>query len=132
MRFDAASAQCLVFTRAEGVLAAFAHDLKLRVERFTAVVDDRNGCVAAELDAASLRVICAMRGDDEAPGVLGDGDLETIAATIRRDVLEVDRHPTIRFRSTGLVLATDGGDDDAWAGASPDAALRIDGTLELH
>ncbi len=120
MRLDATTAECLVFTRAEGVLSAFAHDLKLRVETFTLAIDEVTGAVAAELDAASLRVVCAMRGDDEAPDLLGTSDRETIAATIR-DVLEVTRHPTIRFHSSTPP------EPDA-----RDGGLRIAGRLELH
>ncbi len=120
MRLDATTAECLVFTRAEGVLSAFAHDLKLRVETFTLAIDEVTGAVAAELDAASLRVVCAMRGDDEAPDLLGTSDRETIAATIR-DVLEVTRHPTIRFHSSTPP------EPDA-----RDGGLRIAGRLELR
>ncbi len=109
-----------MFTRAEGLLSAFAHDLKIRVETFSLAVDDVTGAVFAELDAASLRVVCAMRGDEEAPELLGANDLETIAATIR-DVLEVARHPTIRFHSS-----TPPEPDASHAG------LRIAGRLELH
>ncbi len=120
MRFDAATAECLVFTRAEGLLSAFAHDLKIRVETFTLVVDDVTGAISAELDAASLRVVGALRGDEEAPGLLAAGDLQTIAATMR-DVLDVQRYPTIRFRSSAPPEP-----------AAGDAGLRIAGKLDLH
>ena len=121
MRFDGSTAECLVFTRAEGLLSAFAHDLKIRAETFAVGIDDATGAVTAELDPASLRVVCAMRGGEEAPGLLGADDLQTIAATIARDVLEVRRYPVIRFRSSRLTMAAPG-----------EAGLRIDGTLDLH
>jgi polyisoprenoid-binding protein YceI len=121
VRFDASTAECLVFTKAEGVLSALAHDLKLRVGSFTLVVDETTGTVAAELDAASLRVVCAMRGDEDAPAALGARDLRSIEATIARDVLEVARHPAIRFRSSAPPESAPG-----------ESGLRIAGALDLH
>ncbi len=121
MRFDASTAECLVFTTAEGVLSAFAHDLKLRVETFALTVDETTGAVAADFDPASVRVVCAMHGEDEAEAALGAGDARTIEATIAGEVLEAVRYPAIRFRAPGSPRADPG-----------ESGLRIDGTLLLH
>jgi hypothetical protein len=118
MRFDAATAECLVFTYAEGVLAAFAHDLKLRATRFTLVVDDATLAVTASFDTASLRVVAAMQGESERPGALGDADRAEIERTIRDDVLAAASHPAIRFTSSAVVATG--------------SALRVTGTLALH
>lgn len=45
-RLDASSADCFVFTYKEGLLSAVAHDLKLRVTRFT--IDTEGDAVRAE------------------------------------------------------------------------------------
>jgi polyisoprenoid-binding protein YceI len=121
VRFEAATAECLVFTTAEGVLSALAHDLKLKVEAFTLAVDETTGAVVADFDPASVRVVCAMRGEDEAEGALGARDARTIAATIAREVLEVARYPAIRFHAPGPPRHDAG-----------ESGLRIDGTLLLH
>jgi hypothetical protein len=121
VRFDASTAECLVFTTAAGVLSGFAHDLKLRVDAFTLEVDATTGAVAADFDPTSVRVVCAVEGDAEAPDALAAGDRGTIEATIARDVLETARYSEIRFRAPGPPRAAGG-----------EAGLRIDGSLLLH
>jgi polyisoprenoid-binding protein YceI len=120
-RFDAVSAECLVFTYAGGMLSALAHDLQLRVERFTVEIDGDTGVVAATLDAASLRVVGAVRAGVVAAEVLGARDRATIEDTIAREVLETARYPEIGFRAEAVPRAGTG-----------DAGLRIDGRLSLH
>jgi len=107
-RFDASRAECLVFTRKGGLLAGVGHDLKLRVERFEVVIDpDR---LRGRFDSASLRVICASVGGQDAPGALSERDRREIEATIIREVLDARRHPWIEFLADLPVLA---GPDDA-------------------
>ena len=55
--FDASTAECLVLTYKEGILAAVAHDLEIRVERFDLDIDDATLAVRAGFDAGSLKVI---------------------------------------------------------------------------
>ncbi len=121
MRFDASTAECFVFTSAEGMLSALAHDLKLRVGTFTLALDETTGTVVADLDPTSVRVVCVMRGAAEDPTALGERDVHTIEATIAREVLETGRHPEIRFRALGPPRIAVG-----------ESGLRIDGTLLLH
>ena len=100
--FDAAAAECLVFTYKEGLLSALAHDLKIRVTKFRIDVDERTRTIEAWFDAASLRVVCAMTDGAEARGTLTAENKREIEANIVRDVLEARMHPDIRFVSTSV------------------------------
>jgi hypothetical protein len=116
--FDATSAECLVFTFKEGLLAAVAHDLKIRVAKFVIDVDERTRQVAARFDAASLRVVCAMEEGRESPGTLNSESKRQIEASIVRDVLEPATYPEITFTSSSVQAKGDG--------------YQIKGTLALH
>jgi len=116
-RFDAASAECLVFTKKAGLLAGVGHDLKLRVERFEVAIDPES--IRGRFDAVSLRVVCASIGGQDAPGALSERDRCEIEATIAREVLDAQSHPWIEFRAGPPVLA----------GA---AASRLEGILALR
>lgn len=107
-RFDQDSAQCLVFTYKEGLLSSVAHDLKIRVSRFTIEVDDESHEVTATFDAGSLKVVCAMKDGRENPRALRDKDRRDIEANIQKDVLHGGRHPEIVFRSTSTEKRGDG------------------------
>lgn len=96
-------AECRVFTVREGLLASFGHDLELAVTRFDIRVDETARSVDASFDAASLRVVRALRDGVELPDALTDRDRRTIEEAIRRDVLETGKYPEIRFRSTRVV-----------------------------
>src|SRR5215472_5047976 len=98
LRFDETSGECLVFTYKEGLLSAIAHDLEVRVTRFVIEVDEVGRAVDARFAADSLRVVRALREGQET--ALRPGDSDQIEENIRRDVLEPDRHPDIRFRSS--------------------------------
>lgn len=112
--FDQNSAESLVFTFKEGLLSAVAHDLRIKVTRFTLAVDAGDGGdvaggprVEARWDAGSLVVDSVMRDGRENPGALGQRDLDKIARTIREDVLQSARHPAITFRSERVELAAE-------------------------
>jgi polyisoprenoid-binding protein YceI len=115
---DASSATCHVFTFKEGVLSAVAHDLRIRVERFTIMIDEASGSIEARFFADSLRVDTAMKDGREAFDSLRDGQKRDIEANIVGDVLHARKHPEIVFRSTRV----DGEGDER----------RIEGTLALH
>lgn len=121
-RFDATSAECHVFTFKEGVLSAVAHDLRIRVERFTIDVDEEAGPIEARFHADSLRVDCAMKDGREAPDTLRDGQKRDIEANIVDAVLHPRKHPEIVFRSTKVEGKIEGKVDER----------RIEGTLSLH
>ncbi len=115
---DARSATCHVLTFKDGMLSAIAHDLRLRVERFTIEVDDAGQSVVATFEADSLRVDSVMHEGREAPGTLRDGQRKDIERNIVADVLHARRHRTIVFRSSRIT-----GDGDV---------REIEGTLQLH
>jgi len=118
LHFDASSAECVVYTYAEGLLSAFAHDLKLRVERFTLDVDEATGVIEGRFDASSLRVLGAIHAGADEPKPLSERDRQEIERAMVRDVLATDRHPGIRFLSSRVTLL---GND-----------LRIEGVLTIH
>ena len=60
LRYDQNTAECFVYTYKEGVLAAVAHDLKLRVGAFWFTVDPQDSAVSASFDPNSIEVVCAM------------------------------------------------------------------------
>jgi hypothetical protein len=106
--FDATSAECLVFTYKEGLLAPVAHDLKIRVSKFVIEGDAAARTLTARFDAGSLRVLCAMDGGTEAPGTLSVANKREIEANIVRDVLAARTYPEIRFVSTAVQERTGG------------------------
>jgi polyisoprenoid-binding protein YceI len=119
MRIDAGAAECLVYTFKEGLLSPVAHDLQLRVERFTVDVEARDGgfTVDARFDARSLRVVTAMAHGQPREGALGEADRRKIEHTIVDEVLDAARHPEVHFRSTKIARAG--------------AGYRVDGELTL-
>jgi hypothetical protein len=114
-RFDATSAECVVLVFKEGLLSKVAHDLKFRATDLSIEVDGET--VTARFGAAGLRVLCVMRGgvEAEAPSAR---DKREIEQNLLDKVLEAQRYPEIRFRSTAL---------------RQEAGLaRVEGTLWLH
>jgi hypothetical protein len=124
--YTAEDADCFVYTFKEGILSLVAHDLKLKVSRFTIHVVDADDTTAAAgearlvdaaFDAASLKVVCAMRDGQDAPEVLADDEKRTIESAIVEEVLHAQEHPMIRFVGR-----------TAWPGSS---SIKLRGTLAL-
>jgi polyisoprenoid-binding protein YceI len=118
LRIDAGPAECLIFTYKDGLLSPIAHDLKIRVSRFTVDIDPASRAIEARFDARSLEVVCARQDGRDQPGALSDADKRKIEATIVADVLEADRHPDVRFVSSSVEPEGDG--------------YRVQGRLTLH
>jgi polyisoprenoid-binding protein YceI len=116
-RVDPAAAECRVLTYKEGLLSPVAHDLDLRVGRFTVDLAERLDAVEGRFDARSLEVVTAMR-DGRPSGALSARDKRTIERTIVDEVLEARRFPEIVFRSTAVALKGD--------------EATVDGQLTLH
>ena len=116
-KYDQSQAECLVFTFKEGLLSKVAHDLKIRVTRFSA--DVRPDSVRAEFDLSSLRVVEAMKDGSENPGALSEADKAKIAEQISNQVLHAGQHPTAVFSSRSVTPRADGG-------------YSITGELALH
>lgn len=94
----AATLEVLVFR--DGVLSAMAHDLLLRATAFEVSLDEDAPAVAAVVDAASLRVVMALRDGRPLPDALRPSDVKDIEATIAGTVLRARRFPEIRFQSS--------------------------------
>lgn len=97
---DATTATCRVFTFKEGLLSAVAHDLELDVARFSIAWDDGEGGavkIDASFEAGSLRVLHALAHGRPNASALSDKDHRKIEDTVRGDILQASRHPTIRF-----------------------------------
>jgi polyisoprenoid-binding protein YceI len=109
----------LVFTFKEGLLSPVAHDLRLKVTRFSVNVDEARTSVTASFDAASLVVDTPMKDGAENPSALTSSDKQKIAEQIRDEVLHARQYPEIGFRSRSLSLRADGGYD-------------VQGELSLH
>ena len=107
MLYDASTAECLVYTFREGLLAAVGHDLCLRVTSFSIEIGDGDAIVG-RFDAASLRVT----------GDVSPADARKIERDAAGEVLAARRFPTVEFRSSRVVR--DG------------ERARIDGTLTLR
>ncbi len=117
-RFDAASAECLVFSYKDGLLAKLAHDLKIRVERFTIDVADDRSSIEATFETTSLSVVCSRKDGRDDPGALSRGDIAKIHDNLNDDVLESKRFPKATFASTNVVEDSGG--------------YRVQGNLTLH
>lgn len=108
IELDATDAECTVYTFKEGLLSPLAHDLKIRVTRFTLAISDDHGEVRAVFDPTSLRTVGATKGGREAPEALSATDRETIDGNVDRAVLHGDRWPEIRFVSERVTPAESG------------------------
>jgi hypothetical protein len=117
--YDSTSADCFVFTFKEGLLSPVAHDLRLRITRFSLEVDAAASSVVARFDTNSLVVDCPMKEGAENPSALSASDKQKIAGQIRDDVLHGSQHPEAVFRSRTVTARGDGGYD-------------LEGELTLH
>ena len=119
-RFHQDNADVLVFTFKEGLLSAVAHDLKIRVTRFSIHIDDDTRAIEATFDPRSLRVDTAMKDGAEAHGALSDSDRQKIEENILDDVLQPKKFPEIRFVSTSVAEDPEG------------TGYHVRGRLSLH
>lgn len=114
-RFDAATAECRVFTFKEGALSAVAHDLELAVGRCAIDVTD-DLTIDARFGLDALKVLHAVK-DGRATSALSDSDKRKIEKTMADDVLDSRRHGEATFRGK----AEPAGD-----------SYRVTGELSLH
>ncbi len=117
-RFDAYNSDCLVFSFKDGLLSRLAHDLKLKVERFSIEVDDTTHQIKATFDPSSLEVVCAQVDGRDDPSTLSQGDKKKIYDNATKDVLRVRKYPEVRFESTNVVERGEG--------------FAVEGTLHMH
>lgn len=107
-RHDQTSADCFVFTFKDGLLSPIAHDLKLRVARFSIDIDDESHAIEATFDTTSLEVACARKDGRDDAGTIGSGDKRKIEGNIQKDVLSPRRGKEARFVSSSVEADGDG------------------------
>lgn len=95
MKLDPARSTIAVYTFAEGLFSALAHDLELRARAFEG--DARGEDVTLRVPVDELRVEGVVKRGTTDRGVLSSGDRDTIERQIRDDVL---RGADVRVRGT--------------------------------
>lgn len=98
-KYDASAARCDVFSYKDGPLARAAHDLHLRVTRFSVEIDDERQWVRASFDPSSFEVVAAIV-EDGSEEALTSRDLQKILDHVDEDVLRTNEFPSITFVST--------------------------------
>ncbi|MCK6467927.1 MAG: YceI family protein [Candidatus Brocadia sinica] len=103
----ASSGKLSVYTFKEGFLSAVAHDLLIEVTNFRVALNIPAGginsaSVDAEVQANSLKVVCAMKEGQHRYDLLKEKDKTDIEEATFKDVLHPHKYPTINFRSTGI------------------------------
>lgn len=116
-KFDASNAEILIFSFKDGMLAKLAHDLKMKVGRFTIEVDE-NKTIRASVDPHSIDVVCARVDGRDSASTISAGDKRRILDNLHKDVLGTKKYPDIRFVSTELSETASG--------------YRLRGDLTLH
>ncbi|KKO18692.1 MAG: hypothetical protein BROFUL_02644 [Candidatus Brocadia fulgida] len=119
----ASSGKVCVYTFKEGFLSAVAHDLLIEATNFCADLHVPAGGmslarVTAEIQANSLKVICAMKDGLQRHDLLKEKDKADIEEATSKDVLHPDKYPAITFRSINV--------------KEKDGAYHVEGELTLH
>lgn len=119
----ASSGKLSVYTFKEGFLSAVAHDLLIEVTNFKVNLNVPAGglnsaSVDAEIQANSLKVICAMKDGQHRYDILKEKDKADIEEATFKDVLHPDKYPTINFRSPSI--------------QQKDGNYHVKGELTLH
>ena len=120
---NANSGKLCVYTFKEGFLSAIAHDLLINVTNFTIKPNIPNtgvqsASIEAEIQANSLKVVCAMKDGQENHAALKEKDKADIEEATFKDVLHPSKYPTINFRSTNI--------------QEKDGTYHVKGELTLH
>ena len=90
--------ELLVFTFKDGLLSRVAHDLKLSFGEVEVTQEGEQ--LEVWVEANSLRVCCAMRNGQEDHRALSAANREEIETIIAEQILQVHRHPGIRYSGT--------------------------------
>jgi hypothetical protein len=105
-----------IFTYKSGLLARMAHDLQLTAQRCELTLQGRQLHAACAAD--SLRVDGAVTSHGLAPDALSATDKQQVEQTVRTEILDSARYPTIELTAR----IDDGGKD----------RLRVSGTLRVR
>src|SRR3989339_485072 len=112
-----------VYTFKEGFLSAVAHDLLIDVTNFTMKLNvsdasAQSASIEAEIQANSLKVVCAMKEGRENHAALKEKDKADIEEATFKDVLHPSKYPIINFRSSNI--------------QEKDGVYHVKGELTLH
>jgi polyisoprenoid-binding protein YceI len=116
------SGKLYVYTYKEGFLSAVAHDLLIEVTNFTVninILDANTVNGEAEIQANSLKVICAMKDGQYQYDTLKEKDKADIEEATFKDVLHVSKYPSITFCFQSITQRDEG-------------VCHIKGELTLH
>ncbi len=115
--------QMYVYTFKEGLLSKLAHDLLIDVKDFKVNLNVpeagfTSGNLDVELQANSLKVICAMKKGERRPDTLKEKDIADIEKDMAGKVLHPDKYPTVNFCSKQI--------------QEKEGGYRVNGELTLH
>ena len=102
------SGKICVYTFKEGLLSKLAHDLLIDVTNFkvNANVPEEgftSGNIDLELQANSLKVVCALKEGERQPNTLKEKDIADIERDMAKKVLHPDKYPTVNFCSKEIL-----------------------------
>jgi len=102
------SGNVYVYTFKEGLLSKLAHDLLIDVTKFKANVNVpeegfTSGNIDLELQANSLKVVCALKEGERQPDTLKEKDIADIERDTAKKVLHPDKYPTVNFCSKEIL-----------------------------
>ncbi len=106
-KLTSSSGKLCVYTFKEGFLSAVAHDLLIEATQFSVNLtisdaDNQPFSADAEIQANSLKVICAMKEGRQQPDTLKAKDKADIEEATTKDVIHPTKFPTIGFHSTDV------------------------------
>jgi polyisoprenoid-binding protein YceI len=117
------SGNVYVYTFKEGLLSKLAHDLLIDVTKFKANINVpeegfNSGNFDLELQANSLKVICAMKEGKRQPDTLKEKDIADIERDMSEKVLHPDKYPIVNFCSKEI--------------QEKEGGYHVNGELSLH
>ncbi len=110
MKLDPARSRLAIYTEAEGLFSALAHDLEIVVRDFTGEAsEEREGTAEIRVAPAAIRVSGVMKRGKLDASVLSDTDREAIERQIRDEVLrgpELTAHGTLEGSRAVIEIRT--------------------------
>ncbi len=102
------SGNVYIYTFKEGLLSKLAHDLLIDVTNFKVNVNVpeegfSSGNLDLELQANSLKVVCAVKEGERQPDTLKEKDIADIERDTAKKVLHPDKYPIVNFCSKEIL-----------------------------
>lgn len=117
------SGKMSVYTFKEGLLSKIAHDLLIDVADYKVnlnIPDEGfcSGSLEVEMQANSLKVVCAMKDGEQRPDALKEKDIADIEKDMFKKILHPDKYSTVSFCSKEI--------------QEKEGGYRVSGELDLH